>query len=97
MTRAFLPLLLRGGRKTIVNVGSVGATMLSPGGSGYQSAKFALLKLTEHTAFEYGGQGVVAVTVHPGGLPRTSRCGFPTRCTATWSTRPSWRPTLLPG
>ena len=35
VTRAFLPLMLKGGHKTIVNLSSVGAHMRRPGASGY--------------------------------------------------------------
>lgn len=70
MTRAFLPLLLRSrdGLKTIVNVGSMGALGLRPGGSAYQTSKFAVLKFTEFVMVEYAEQGVLCFTVHPGGV-----------------------------
>ena len=35
VTRAFLPLLLKGGMKTILNTSSIGAHTITPGGSGY--------------------------------------------------------------
>lgn len=38
VTRAFLPLLLRGGMKTILNTSSIGAHVLMPGASGYVSS-----------------------------------------------------------
>ena len=73
MTRTFLPLLLRskcgsGGSKTIVNVGSMGALGLRPGGSAYQTSKFAILKFTEFVMVEYAEQGVLCFAVHPGGV-----------------------------
>jgi len=68
VTRAFLPLLLQGSHKTIINVSSAGAHMTTRGASAYQTSKFALLRFTEFLAVEYGGQGIVAIAVHPGGV-----------------------------
>ncbi|KAK0099336.1 hypothetical protein ONS95_006304 [Cadophora gregata] len=65
MTRAFLPLMLQGGEKTVVNVCSRGAHMTFPGGGGYQTAKFALLRVAEFLMVEYGGRGLLAFSVHP--------------------------------
>lgn len=65
-TKAFLPLMLKGGEKTIVNVSSAGAHLLTPGGSGYQTTKFALLRFTEYIMVEYGERGMLAYCVHPG-------------------------------
>lgn len=68
MTKAFLPLLLKGGEKTIVNVSSIGALALTSGASGYQTTKTALLRFTEFVNVEYAGRGVLAYSVHPGGV-----------------------------
>ena len=72
MTKAFLPLLLRAdnetGLKTIVNVSSMGALALRPGGSAYQTSKFALLKFTEFVMVEYADQGILCYAVHPGSV-----------------------------
>lgn len=68
MTRGFLPLMLKGGLKTIINVASTGANSLRPGASGYQTSKFALLRLTEFTMTEYAEQGLLAYCVHPGAV-----------------------------
>ncbi|KAI9762799.1 MAG: hypothetical protein M4579_000151 [Chaenotheca gracillima] len=67
-TRAFLPIMLKGGDKQIVNVSSIGAHGRRPGASAYQSAKFALLRFTEFIVAEYGEQGVLAFAIHPGGV-----------------------------
>ncbi|KAF9306318.1 hypothetical protein BG003_001055, partial [Podila horticola] len=69
MTRAFLPLLLQGTLKTIINVSSTGAHSTKRGASAYQTNKFALLRFTEFIAVEYGDQGIVAIAIHPGGVP----------------------------
>lgn len=68
VTRAFLPLLLQGSQKTIINVSSTGALMTSRGASAYQTNKFAVLRFTEFLAVEYGDQGIVAIAIHPGGV-----------------------------
>ena len=72
LIKAFLPLLLRSedgaGSKTVVNVSSMGALGLRPGGSAYQTTKFAILKFTEFVMAEYADQGVLCYAVHPGGV-----------------------------
>ena len=68
MTRAFLPLLLKGGEKTIINVNSIGAHLVRPGASAYQTSKLAILRLTEYLVVEYGAQGLLPIAVHPGAV-----------------------------
>jgi NAD(P)-dependent dehydrogenase (short-subunit alcohol dehydrogenase family) len=65
MTRHFLPLLLKGGEKTIVNVSSIGSQVISRGASGYQGTKFALLRFTEHLMVDYAEEGLLAYCIHP--------------------------------
>jgi NAD(P)-dependent dehydrogenase (short-subunit alcohol dehydrogenase family) len=77
VTRAFLPLLLKGGEKTIVNIGSLGGLVSMPGASAYQGTKFALLRFTEHLVSEYGKQGLLAFTIHPGGVKTELATGLP--------------------
>ncbi|KAL9617550.1 MAG: hypothetical protein Q9160_007667 [Pyrenula sp. 1 TL-2023] len=72
VTRACLPLLLASTHplgKTVLNYSSVGAHRTRPGASAYQSAKFALCRFTEFVQAEYGEQGLLAMSVHPGGIP----------------------------
>lgn len=69
MTHAFLPLMLQGTLKTIINVSSTGAHSTKRGASAYQTSKFALLRFTEFIAVEYGDQRVIAIAIHPGGVP----------------------------
>jgi NAD(P)-dependent dehydrogenase (short-subunit alcohol dehydrogenase family) len=64
----FLPMLLKSQTKTIINVSSGGAHVLFPGASGYQTTKFALCRLTEFMDKEYYQQGLVAISLHPGGV-----------------------------
>ncbi|KAI1320599.1 hypothetical protein EDD11_000121 [Mortierella claussenii] len=66
VTRAFLPLLLQGSQKTIINVSSAGAHLTSRGASAYQTNKFAVLRFTEFLAMEYGDQEMVAIAISPG-------------------------------
>lgn len=77
---SFLPLLLnkKDGLKTIVNMTSIGAHMLFPGMSGYNTAKLALCRLTEYIDTEYSEQGVIAFTVHPGGVKTEMGLKLPT-------------------
>ncbi|GJJ71424.1 hypothetical protein EMPS_03774 [Entomortierella parvispora] len=77
MTRAFLPLLLQGSLKTIINVSSTGAHNTRVGASAYQTSKFALLRFTEFIAVEYGNQGIIAIAIHPGGVPTELALNLP--------------------
>ncbi|KAJ0345437.1 hypothetical protein COL154_005720 [Colletotrichum chrysophilum] len=55
-TKAFLPLMLKGGDKTIVNMSSVAAHFMGAGGGAYHVSKFALIRFTEFVQDEYGDQ-----------------------------------------
>lgn len=77
MTRSFLPLLLASKGKTILNISSGGAHYTSYGGSAYQSTKFALLRLSEFTNAEYGEQGILTYSLHPGGVVTQLSSGLP--------------------
>ena len=69
IARAFIPLLLKGVDKQMVSVSSVGAHLLIPGLSSYQTAKLALLRFTEFLCVEYGDKGLMAFCIHPGNVP----------------------------
>lgn len=69
VSRAFLPLMLQGGDKTIIATASVGAHVVMPGLSSYQPSKLAVLRLMEFVSKEYAGQGVSAFSIHPGNIP----------------------------
>ncbi|KAL2409285.1 Short chain dehydrogenase citE [Exophiala dermatitidis] len=71
MDRALIPLLLKteGGDKTIISVSSIGAHAVVPGGSAYQTAKQAVLRLNNFLVAECAGQGLLAYSIHPGGVP----------------------------
>jgi NAD(P)-dependent dehydrogenase (short-subunit alcohol dehydrogenase family) len=70
VTKAFLPMLIKtkGGLQTIVNVSSIAAHGLRPGGSSYQTSKNALLRFTEFLCSDYADKGILAYAVHPGGV-----------------------------
>ena len=76
VTRACLPLMLRGGDKQIVNVSSVGAHLIAPGLSSYQTSKLALLRFTEFLNSDYGEKGVLAFCIHPGNIVSPSYCAI---------------------
>jgi len=58
VTRAFLPLMLKGGDKTIISTCSVGAHLTSRTSSDYQPSKLAVLRFTQFVSEEYKeGQG----------------------------------------
>ncbi|CVK94787.1 related to oxidoreductase, short chain dehydrogenase/reductase family [Fusarium mangiferae] len=64
----FIPLLLKSATKTIINISSVGAQIIVPGASAYQTSKFALCRFTEFIDKEYYEQGLIAISIHPGGI-----------------------------
>ncbi|MCJ1337000.1 hypothetical protein MMC09_002279 [Bachmanniomyces sp. S44760] len=68
VTRSFLPLMLKSGAKTIINMSSVGAHRTRPGASSYQTGKMAVCRFTEFINSEYGEQGIIAIAIHPGGV-----------------------------
>ena len=71
VSRAFVPLLLSsdGGPKTVITVSSVGAHLLTPGGSAYQTSKLGLLRLSQFLDKEYASKGLVSICIHPGNSP----------------------------
>jgi NAD(P)-dependent dehydrogenase (short-subunit alcohol dehydrogenase family) len=76
MTRAFLPLMLKGGDKTIISTSSVGAHLTSPSLSDYQPSKLAVLRFMQFVSEEYKDKGVLAFSIHPGNIP-TDMIGGP--------------------
>ncbi|TGO57259.1 hypothetical protein BOTNAR_0204g00030 [Botryotinia narcissicola] len=79
VTKCLMPLLLKtdGGDKTIVNVASVAALIMHTGLSGYQMSKFALMRFTETLCVEYGDQGLLTYSLHPGAVPTDLTKGLP--------------------
>ncbi|KAK4500762.1 hypothetical protein PRZ48_008952 [Zasmidium cellare] len=69
VAKAFLPLLLKcGGDKTFVAISSMGAHILTPGASSYQTTKFAICRFVEFMMADYGDQGLAAYAMHPASM-----------------------------
>lgn len=68
VVHAFLGLVLASEAKTIINVSSKGGLYTRHGSSAYGTSKAAVLRLTEFLDAEYGGQGLLALAVHPGSV-----------------------------
>ncbi|PMD17143.1 NAD(P)-binding protein [Hyaloscypha hepaticicola] len=79
VSKAVLPLMLKGGEKTIVNVASAGAHSVGAGASGYAGSKYALLRFTEFLMSEYTEVGLLAYSVHPCGAETELGLGMPAR------------------
>jgi NAD(P)-dependent dehydrogenase (short-subunit alcohol dehydrogenase family) len=69
VSRAFLPLLLKTGDAYVVNISSVGAHLVGPRLSAYQTSKLSLLRFSEFLNAEYAGKGVISFAIHPGNIP----------------------------
>jgi NAD(P)-dependent dehydrogenase (short-subunit alcohol dehydrogenase family) len=98
MLHAFLPLLVQTGEEAgakthVVNVSSIGAVVLAPGASAYQTSKLAVVRLTEFVEMEYGDR-VCAASVHPGGVLTGMSEGEESIRPCKWLTDWNWR-TLL--
>ncbi|KAJ5675975.1 hypothetical protein N7462_008872 [Penicillium macrosclerotiorum] len=68
VTHFFIPMLLKSQTKTVINISSGGAHVMFSGASAYQTTKFALCRLTEFMNKEYYQQGLIAISIHPGGV-----------------------------
>lgn len=68
IARAALSLLLKSDLKLLITVSSVGAHVVGPGLSDYQTSKLAVLRSTEFLAAENAEAGLVAISVHPGNM-----------------------------
>ena len=77
VTRAFLPLIMRGGNKQIINISSIGAHLRTNGASAYQCTKLALCRFTEFLMDEEGSNGLMAYALHPGGVMTELARGMP--------------------
>jgi NAD(P)-dependent dehydrogenase (short-subunit alcohol dehydrogenase family) len=70
MCKFFTPLLIGtvNGLNTMVNINSAAAHNLRPEASAYGTSKWAALKFTEFLLVEQSKQGLLAFSVHPGGI-----------------------------
>ncbi|KAI0847843.1 putative oxidoreductase [Daldinia vernicosa] len=67
-SKYFIPLLLASETKTNILTTSMGAIAVKPTASAYQPSKFVVSRLAEYVAAEYGDQGIVCYSLHPGGI-----------------------------
>ncbi|KAF2436227.1 short chain dehydrogenase reductase [Tothia fuscella] len=70
MCRSYIPFLLSKpqGLNTICNLTSIGAHLPIPAMSSYCSGKLAVCRITEILQAEYESQGMIAFSIHPGGV-----------------------------
>ncbi|KAH7076224.1 putative oxidoreductase ucpA [Paraphoma chrysanthemicola] len=73
LTHAFLPLLIKTAEANsvhvnLINITSIGAVMVLPGGSPYHISKLALQRQCEFLSLEYGAKGLNIVGIHPGAV-----------------------------
>ena len=66
VTKAMLPLLRRGPRAHIVNLGSVAGFEVYPGGVGYTASKHAVRAITKTLRLELMGEPIRVTEVEPG-------------------------------
>ena len=64
-TRAVLPVMIRGGGGSVINISSVNG-LWAIGEFGYSAAKAALISFTKNVAVTYGSQGIRANVICPG-------------------------------
>lgn len=72
-----LPLVLASPTRTIINLSSIGAHALTYGASSYQTSRFATCRLTEFLARDHEDQGLIVISLHPGGVKTDMRANFP--------------------
>lgn len=53
----------------LILISSVGAQLLTPGASDYQTSKHAINRLCEFVSVDHGEDGIKCFAVHPGGVP----------------------------
>ncbi|KAH8904655.1 NAD(P)-binding protein [Coniochaeta sp. PMI_546] len=64
----FVPMLLKSETKLFVAVTSIGGHLIRKNASSYHLNKFAIMRFVEYMQEEYTDEGIVAVSVHPGGV-----------------------------
>lgn len=71
MMKAIIPLMIKNGGGSIINISSVGGLKSMPGATAYGASKAGLISLTQHAALEYGPNNVRCNVICPGAT-RTS-------------------------
>ncbi len=64
--RAALPVMIEGGKGSVVAISSINALTGFPGMAAYDASKAAVIALIRHIAVEHGGAGIRANAVCPG-------------------------------
>lgn len=66
VSRAMVPLLRQSEHSYVIHVASVGAHLVNPALSAYQTSKMALVRFSQLLQREYSDDGVTSFSVHPG-------------------------------
>lgn len=66
VSRAMVPLLRQSEHSYVIHVASVGAHLVNPALSAYQTSKAALVRFSQLLDREYSDDGVTSFSVHPG-------------------------------
>lgn len=61
----------------LILISSVGAQLLTPGASDYQTSKHAINRLCEFVNIDHGEEGVKCFAIHPGGVPTSLAKNMP--------------------
>jgi len=86
VARFCLPHLIESARKHsargstgghLILISSVGAQLLTPGASDYQTSKHAINRLCEFINLDHGEDGIKCFAIHPGGVPTTLAMNMP--------------------
>ena len=68
MCRKAIPLMIKGGGGSIINMSSLGGVLGGPTGTAYNTTKHGLIGLTKSIAYYYGPQGIRANALCPGAV-----------------------------
>ncbi|WYZ38377.1 hypothetical protein EsH8_III_000291 [Colletotrichum jinshuiense] len=66
VSRAMVPLLRQSEHSYVIHVASVGAHLVNPALSAYQTSKMALVRFSQLLQREYSDDGVTSFSIHPG-------------------------------
>jgi len=61
----------------LILISSIGAQLLTPGASDYQTSKHAINRLCEFINLDHGDDGIKCFAIHPGGVPTTLGMNMP--------------------
>lgn len=78
-----IPLLFKSDTRIVINMSSIGGNCLTYGGSAYQTSRFANCRFTEFLTRDYERQGLISISLHPGGVKTDMITNFPEYLHAT--------------